>query len=96
MKIFILLSTLFSFSFLSAQDSIFVDTLRVIQDKEKADSSILRINSSESFQVIDTPFIQSLIPKKKFTIDKVHIIFGLNYSYYNPVSIEKDIYNGKN
>ena len=94
MKIFILLSTLFSFSFLSAQDSIFVDTLRVIQDKEKADSSILRINSSESFQVIDTPFIQSLIPKKKFTIDKVHIIFGLNYSYYNPVSIEKDIYRG--
>jgi len=33
-------------------------------------------------------------PKKKFTIDRVRILIGMNYSFLNPVVTEKDIFQG--
>ncbi len=32
--------------------------------------------------------------KKKFTIDRVRILFGINYSVYKPIVTEKDIFQG--
>lgn len=32
--------------------------------------------------------------KKKFTVDRVRILFGINYSFLNPVVTEKDVFQG--
>ena len=39
---------------------------------------------------------QDTLPaKKKFSIDRVRILIGANYTYYNPLINENDIYNGE-
>src|SRR4051812_519834 len=52
-------------------------------------------NPSPQKNVIDTQLSNSLHPgKKKFRFDNVHLLLSINYSYYNPFSVEKDIFQG--
>src|SRR4051812_26640809 len=45
--------------------------------------------------IIDTQLSNSLHPgRKKFKIDRVHLIFSINYSYLNPFAVEKDVFKG--
>lgn len=71
-----------------AQDNIPVDTIIKPVDSMQAAPPIQK-------SMIDTQLSNSLHPaKKKFKFDNVHLLFSLNYSYYNPISIEKDNFQG--
>ncbi len=72
------------------------DTLMPIDTIQKT-IDIATINVVESYTTeIDTALTNSIqLKKKKFTIDRVRIMFGLNFSPYSPLVEERDNYNGE-
>jgi hypothetical protein len=52
-------------------------------------------NVDSSVIKMDTQLTASLrSSRKKFNVERVRILIGMNYSFYNPVSIEKDEFSG--
>ncbi|MFN8294572.1 MAG: hypothetical protein U0T69_00140 [Chitinophagales bacterium] len=90
----------FLFFIASAQDTIPVlkDSISIENiDKQPTMNDTLDLTLPKK-QTIAEPIAitpASIIEKKKkFSVDKVRILFGINYSYLNPVVTEKDIYQG--
>lgn len=93
--IFLLIITHISF----AQDTIVtneIDTLITIDTIQKIEELATDDVAKEYVSEIDSALTNSIQPKKnKFSIDRVRIMFGLNFSPYTPLAVESDNYNGE-
>ena len=97
-------SILFLFCFLFGLVSFAEDTIPVMQDSMlSTDTAKMSIQTDVSSApvinaVTSEPVMtmQTVLPvqKKKFTVDRVRILLGINYSFLNPVVTETDVFRG--
>ncbi|MCB0507626.1 MAG: hypothetical protein R2739_05405 [Chitinophagales bacterium] len=67
------------------------DTLRFISDTTSTVLENIKENSTDEISVNAVPPTPT---KRKWKADKVHLLIGINYSYYNPIVSENDIFQG--
>ena len=72
-----------------AQDSIAVILPPAISNTTSLNTAPIVV---DEFNSVATEI--SIKKKKKINIDRVRILFGLNYSFYSPMINEKDIFQG--
>ena len=97
MKHFLLLSLCFLFYGSSAQD-----TIPAIQDSMLSNDIIEQevlvdtvVAPAVNMETTAEPMAMTFPAKKiKYSFDRVRILFGINYSYLNPVVTEKDVFQG--
>lgn len=94
--LFLLANTYLSFAQDTTAIQSKVDTLITIDTVQALDSvinnNIITITSAAS---VDTALVNSLSTKKrKITIDRIRIMFGLDFSPFTPLAIESDVFNG--
>lgn len=100
MKYLFLYSFYFAFLTVSAQEIIpaLKDSVSVENITEQPTiNDTLDINLQKKQTIAEPISITSasiIEKKKKFSVDRVRILFGINYSYLNPVVTETDIYQG--
>lgn len=95
-------SILFLFCFLFSLASFAEDTIPSVQDTVIITDTVKTQTAVSSAHVVNTAVsepvmtMQAVLPvqKKKFSVDRVRILFGINYSFLNPVVNEKDVFQG--
>jgi hypothetical protein len=85
MKKAVFISVLFFYTALKAQSA--ADSAFAAADSLQADSGFAR-------QVMDTALVNAWKPSRKWNVERVRILLGVDYSYYNPLVIESDRYSG--
>lgn len=92
----LILLSLFLFT-VNAQDTITIEQKPdSLQKLDSVQNPILtdKITTSE-VALVDSALANSLdLKKKKFTIDRVRIMFGFNFSPYTPLAVERDEFRG--
>lgn len=93
MKFIPLLIAIFLFTYLPAQEIDGQDSIQTMSPEILSDSLISYQNAEVNY-TIDTQLTASLQQKKKYAFESIHILIGLNYSYLNPYTVEKDNFAG--
>lgn len=95
---FIVLFTLLAPAVLLAQESITQDSIEITTEDTVFNQSVELPNevksSIDELYNVDVANLSVEPKKKRFSVPKVHILIGLDYSYLNPFVMEKDIYQG--
>lgn len=99
MKHLILLLLCFSGYHSFAEDTIpaSLDTIIAVDNVAptiNADTFAVATVAEEMNTTVATTATEMPAKKKKFNVDRVRILIGFNYSFYNPVVTEKDIFRG--
>ena len=83
----------FIYSIIVAQDSsaVLFDSSKVINTAVLPD---LSTPENVTPQIQTTTTILTEKKKKKISIDRVRILFGLNYSFYSPITLQTDNFHG--
>lgn len=93
---FILFACLFSLSCISfGQDSVAISISGRSDTLQNIDTLSLSPGvRSDTAQVNSAPAVRPVVQKRKWTADKVHLLFGIDFSPFSPMVMENDNFHG--